>query len=136
MSWTAPKTWAVGDPGTSPDLNTYVRDNTNFLFGDTAWTPLSYVNSWVNAGSPDEVGHFRKIGNLVIVEGTIQSGTAVTVCTLPAGYRPQAQLGGAALVTGAIGYWLLTAAGVLSVQTVGGGVPTQVFLAFTFYAEQ
>jgi hypothetical protein len=31
ISWTTPKTWAVGDPGTAADLNTYIRDNSNFL---------------------------------------------------------------------------------------------------------
>jgi hypothetical protein len=31
MVWVTPKTWNVGDPGTAADLNTYIRDNTNFL---------------------------------------------------------------------------------------------------------
>jgi hypothetical protein len=31
MAWNTPKTWAVGDILTASDVNTYVRDNTNFL---------------------------------------------------------------------------------------------------------
>ena len=31
MAWSTPKTWAVGDILTASDMNTYVRDNTNFL---------------------------------------------------------------------------------------------------------
>lgn len=31
MAWTTPKTWNVGDIMLASDLNTYVRDNTNFL---------------------------------------------------------------------------------------------------------
>ena len=31
MAWNTPKTWAVGDILTASDMNTYVRDNTDFL---------------------------------------------------------------------------------------------------------
>ena len=36
MAWTAPKTWAAG-PLASADLNTYIRDNQNFLKTNIAW---------------------------------------------------------------------------------------------------
>ena len=140
MSWTTPKTWAVGDPGTSPDLNTYIRDNSSFLYGDTAWTALSFVNSWVNAGSTNELAHFRKIGNLVIVEGIIESGTAIIVATLPAGYRPLATINGPATMTSGgvtvIGYWALSSAGVLTIQDLGGAVPSVAGFQFIYFAEQ
>ena len=32
MAWTNPKTWSFGEVLTSTDMNTYVRDNTEFLF--------------------------------------------------------------------------------------------------------
>jgi hypothetical protein len=32
MAWTSPKTWSFGEVLTSTDMNTYVRDNTEFLF--------------------------------------------------------------------------------------------------------
>jgi hypothetical protein len=33
MGWTAPKTWSLNDILGFADLNTYLRDNMNFLFG-------------------------------------------------------------------------------------------------------
>lgn len=32
MVWTSPRSWAVGNILTAADMNTYVRDNTNFLY--------------------------------------------------------------------------------------------------------
>jgi hypothetical protein len=32
VAWTTPKTWGVSDAPTAAELNTYLRDNTNFLF--------------------------------------------------------------------------------------------------------
>lgn len=32
MAWSTPKTWNVGDVLTASDMDTYVRDNTNFLY--------------------------------------------------------------------------------------------------------
>lgn len=34
MAWTAPKTWAAGDIVTAADMNTYVRDNTDYIGND------------------------------------------------------------------------------------------------------
>ena len=31
MAWNTPKTWGVGDILTASDMNTYVRDNTDYL---------------------------------------------------------------------------------------------------------
>jgi hypothetical protein len=36
MAWTTPKTWALGDVVTHTELNTYVRDNLNWLYDPTA----------------------------------------------------------------------------------------------------
>lgn len=33
MSWTTPKTWQLNEILTSSDMNTYVSDNTNYLYG-------------------------------------------------------------------------------------------------------
>lgn len=32
MTWTTPKTWNVGDAATAADMNTYVRDNSSYLY--------------------------------------------------------------------------------------------------------
>jgi hypothetical protein len=70
-------------------------DGTNFrkISGpDTAWTGLSYSNSWGDFGSGNQVGQFKKdnFGNVCIrgllTLGTLTAGT--TMVTLPAGYRP------------------------------------------------
>lgn len=93
MTWTTPKTWAVGDPGTAADLNTYIRDNSSFLFGDTAWTAPTLVNSWANAGGSAAPAGYRKVGNLVLLKGAINAGASNTLAfTLPAGYNPTGTL--------------------------------------------
>lgn len=91
MAWTTPKTWAVGDPGTSSDLNTYVRDNAKFLYGDVAWTAPALQNGWVNVGAPYNLAGYRLAGNWVELRGAIKNGTITSgtlLFTLPAGYRP------------------------------------------------
>lgn len=58
MAWTTPKTWAVNEPLTAADLNTYVRDNMLAVFGGSAFdqtnidlTALTTTStSWTNAG--------------------------------------------------------------------------------------
>lgn len=58
----------------------------------TAWTALSYVNGWVNA-YPTTPGKYRKIGDLVYVQGMISSGAInAAIATLPVGYRSPTEL--------------------------------------------
>ena len=47
MAWTTPKTWA-SEPLTSLDLNTYVRDNQNYLKGRVDATAKQYVRTATN----------------------------------------------------------------------------------------
>lgn len=126
MSWTAPKTWAVGDPGTSPDLNTYVRDNTNFLYGDTSWAAPAFTNGWGSfAGLP---AGFRKIGTRVVFQGGLASGTAGTsALTLPAGYRPTANRN-FAVDSGSFVYAVITIASSGTVTPNSGAGNTYVSL--------
>ena len=37
MAWTTPKTWATSDPLNVTNLNTYIRDNQEYLKGQTYW---------------------------------------------------------------------------------------------------
>jgi len=56
---------------------------------DTGWTPFPYVNGWVDYAAPYGPCGFRKNPNgVVFLKGLVQNGTATTICTLPAGYRP------------------------------------------------
>ena len=91
MSWSSPKTWNVGDPGTSSDLNQYVRDNLSYLYGDTSWTTATLLTGF-SAGSPAVA--FRRIGTEVAFRGSMTtSTTAPQPCfNMPAGYFPAAQV--------------------------------------------
>ena len=56
---------------------------------DTAWTPLPYLNGWVDYGAGYSPCGYRKLSSgLVILKGLVKNGTASVILTLPAGYRP------------------------------------------------
>jgi hypothetical protein len=85
-----------------------------------AWTALTLVNGWSTTGTGSLTPRYRKIGDLVYLEGACrQTGLYVsgTVATLPGGYRPPAakryQLGAHKLGTG--GNYLIRA----SIDTAG-----------------
>ncbi len=112
--------------------------------GDATWTAPSLLNGWANFGAGYEVCQFRKTSaGLVIVEGmlTAAAASAVTVFTLPVGYRPAAQLTVLSLINlssspipGAIN---ILANGAFQVQTVTGTVPANTCPShIVFYAEQ
>lgn len=46
MSWTTPKTWASGDILTASDMNTYVRDNTDYTMNTAMKKLLSTTASY------------------------------------------------------------------------------------------
>lgn len=50
MAWTTPKTWTVGELLTAADLNTYIRDNSDFL----AETPKVAVRLTSTQSVPDD----------------------------------------------------------------------------------
>jgi hypothetical protein len=41
MAWTNPKTWITGEVITANDLNVYVKDNTNYLYTNSALSPVN-----------------------------------------------------------------------------------------------
>ncbi len=121
MGWTTPKTWAVGDPGTASDLNTYIRDNSAYLYGDTAWNSVTFTNSW-GAASSYSVG-YRRIGAEVALKGTVTGGAnGTSIFTLPTGYRPLQQSNTASQTpaTGTTCYIAVAAAGTVTVQGISG----------------
>lgn len=92
MAWTTPTTWTTGQVVTASNMNTYVSNNTSFLYGDTAWTAPTFTNSWVDFATGTGPTGFRLIGTRVVLRGGIKSGTiAASAFTLPSGYRPTAQ---------------------------------------------
>jgi hypothetical protein len=52
------------------------------------WIALPFQNGWTNYGAGFELGAYCKINNVVYLTGMTVSGTALTMFTLPAGYRP------------------------------------------------
>ena len=70
----------------------------------TAWTAVTYVNSWANVPG-NQGAQYRKRDDDVTVRGLTRSGSSGTVAfTLPVGFRPPAnnsftQLGGTGVVT-------------------------------------
>ncbi len=59
----------------------------------TAWTGVTYVNSWVDHGAPNQGVQYRKIGDLVYMRGSAKNGTLNgQATTLPAGHRPPASV--------------------------------------------
>jgi hypothetical protein len=57
----------------------------------TAWTDVTFQNSWANKGGTEQTCQYRKIGDIVYLRG-VMGRTAVTydqsAFTLPVGYRP------------------------------------------------
>lgn len=43
MAWTNPKTWITGEVITANDLNVYVKDNTNYLYNNSALSPVNLL---------------------------------------------------------------------------------------------
>jgi hypothetical protein len=89
MSWTVPKTWNVGDIGTAADLNAYVRDNSNFLYGTPWQNPSAYENGWTAySGQPPQ---YRLSGTDLQLSGLLVPGTFGAVAfVLPTGFIPSA----------------------------------------------
>lgn len=59
----------------------------------TAWTAVTFQNSWVNFGGGYQAMQYRKVGDMVQLRGTIAAGTVTAVgFTLPVGFRPPANV--------------------------------------------
>jgi hypothetical protein len=63
------------------------------LLTPTAWTALPLLNGWVAAGGNMQTPRYRKIGDLVYLEGLVKSGSlALPAANLPVGFRPPKQI--------------------------------------------
>jgi hypothetical protein len=97
-----------------------VNDDLNVLYGDTAWTAVTFSGTWANFST--DVCHFLKSGNQVIVEGACMSGTINTAAfTLPAGYRPSQALNFGTVTNTGFGSIAITTGGVVTPATGGTG---------------
>lgn len=85
----------VPQPGQDIDATLFGAPVANQLnaIAPTAWTALSLLSGYTNEAG-FRAARYRKIGDIVYVEGTLSSpGTVtVTVFQLPAGFRPLVNL--------------------------------------------
>jgi hypothetical protein len=105
-------------------------------FGDTGWINLSLVNSWTAAGN----ARYRRLNGVTYIELNVGGGSAATVATLPAGFRPGFEVGMAAVVenssTFSAGSLFVTAAGVINVANFDGSTPSSLVAAgYSFPAD-
>jgi hypothetical protein len=93
----------------------------------TAWTPVSYANSWVDF----DVNHpvqYRKEGDRVWLRGLMKLGTVgLASFTLPAGFRPAQEETFAVVANGALGAVTVNLSG--TVVTQSGTSNVYVYLA-------
>jgi hypothetical protein len=83
----------------------------------TAWTaPAAFTNGWVQFGSTYQNVQYRKVGDMVQIRGACKGGTVSSaIFTLPAGFRPPADLQFGNSSSSTPGTFLITAAtGVVS----------------------
>jgi hypothetical protein len=82
-------------------ISNAVNSNTSAIAAiqPTVWTNLPLINGWVNWGSGVQNAQYRRIGDIVYIRGGIKGpGTASNVwSSLPAGFRPPAQVDHVAL---------------------------------------
>ncbi len=56
-----------------------------------SWIALPFTTNWSNYGSGDTSGRYRKIGDIVYLEGLVKRASGnqdMTIAVLPAGYKP------------------------------------------------
>lgn len=105
------------------------------LAGPFNWANLTLVNGW-STGLLGGVAQYAKVNGVVHLEMTIESGSAITVATLPAGFLPANTENFIVLVTNsgtdAAGILNITTGGVITVENFTGSVPSIVSCSVSF----
>jgi hypothetical protein len=98
------------------------------------WITPTLVNSWVNTAGQVNLQYKKTTIGVVHLRGTISAGTAVTVMTLPNGYRPSGLLRIPVCFGTAFGTLDINASGVVSIN---GTVPFvgNLLINISFLAE-
>jgi hypothetical protein len=105
-----PKTWAANELLTNTDLNASLAS--------TAWTAVTFTNSWVDLGGAFQTCQYRKVGDIVYVRGYMKTGTINTAAfTLPSGFRPPASLEWSTMSNGALGQIRVDSGGIFNPVT-------------------
>lgn len=103
---------------------------------DTGWINLSLVNSWTAAGN----ARYRRLNGVTYIELNVGGGSAATIATLPATFRPGFEAGMAAVVENSAvfsaGSLFVTAAGDINVANFDGSTPSSLVAAgYSFPAD-
>lgn len=116
----------AADPATPPDGGEWIRSDTgnlhwraNGVTYPSLWVAVTggvgFQNAWVDFGPTQQTVQFRKIGDKVSIRGACKNGTInTTVFTLPAGFRPPADLSYGSAGAGVFAQINITSAGVVS----------------------
>lgn len=70
---------------------------------DSGWIQATLNSTWTHYGDPYGPVKYRKIGNIVNMQGITNENDTGVVFTLPAGYRPEVQIIIAAQMQNALG---------------------------------
>lgn len=126
MAWTTPKTWATSDPLNATNLNTYIRDNQNFLHNQTYWEQdtdtsnrTTTSSSWATIAAGFAITYTVNASSLILVilNATVSSDTNSTagdfritdgtntypIGTFTRGTSTTQQFSGVAVITGLSG---------------------------------
>lgn len=72
--------------------------------GPAVWANPTFYNTWANYGAGAQSARYSKVNGIVSIEGAIKDGTASTAAfTMPAGFRPAADLVFPAAFAGSVG---------------------------------
>ena len=99
------------------------------------WSAPSLQNSWVDYGAPHQTARYRKDPNGVVhIQGMIKSGTTTAgtlLFTLPAGYRPDAELWYTNYAAGgALALMSIAASGAVTIGAGFSATNTQISCSF------
>lgn len=99
-------------------------------------TAPAFQNSWVNYGAGQMLAKFYKdAGGVVRLTGIVKSGTlAAAIFTMPAGYRPSADVQFPVSANGLFGYAYVNASGAVVLQS--GSTVSVDLTPISFRAEQ
>lgn len=85
----------ISSPAWGIPITDQVNANTTDIANlkPTAWTNVTFLNGWLNYGSPYQVVQYRRVGDIVSLRGIAKGGAAfVPIFTLPVGFRPPGQI--------------------------------------------
>jgi hypothetical protein len=134
MTWSSPDlhVWTTGEVVSATNMNTYIRDDLDYLYGDTGWTNVtSFTNSWGNYTG--FVTRYMMVGRLVVIEGIVSGGTVgagTPVFTLPSPYLPSQSIHVAQIGNNAFADVSISSAGVVAV-VVGSSTWTALDCVFS-----